>query len=109
MSNKNRERAAGAIASAVQAAFETMETRRLLSTVQVADGVLVIDADPHTASNIIVDLHGPHGRIRGSCAGVEATFSADEVKAVSITGSDGDDNVYIDPSLKLPTLIKTGA
>jgi hypothetical protein len=104
MSQKNRER----IKTAIQAAFETMETRRLLSTVQVADGVLIIDADPHTASNIIVDLHAPHGRIRGFCAGVEATFSADEVKAVRITGSDGDDSVFIDPSLKLPTLIKTG-
>jgi hypothetical protein len=105
MSQKNRER----INTAIQAAFETMETRRMLSTVQVADGVLIIDADPHTASNIIVDLHAPHGRIRGSCAGVEATFSADEVKAVRITGSDGDDNVLIDPALKLPTLIKAGA
>ena len=105
MSQKNRERIRGAI----QAAFETMETRRLLSTVQVTDGVLIIDADPHTASNIIVDLHAPAGRIRGYAAGVEATFAADEVRAVRITGSDGDDSVYIDQSLKLPTLIRTGA
>jgi len=104
MSNKNRER----IASAVQAAFETMEARQLLSSVQVTDGVLIIDADPHTASNIIVDLHAPQGRIRGYCAGVEATFAAADVKAVRVVGSDGDDTVYIDPGLKLPTLIQTG-
>jgi PKD repeat protein len=113
MSNKNRERAAGAsvnaIANAVQAAFEAMETRRLLSTVQVADGVLVIDADPHTASNIIVDLHAPEGRIRGYCAGVEATFAAADVKSIRITGSDGDDTVIIDKRLTIPTLIRTGA
>lgn len=105
MSDKNRER----IASAVQAAFETMETRRLLSTVVVTDGVLVIDADPRTASNIIVDLHAPGGRIRGYCAGVEATFAASEVRAVRITGSDADDSVFIDKAIKLPTLIRTGA
>lgn len=105
MSDKNRER----IASAVQAAFETMETRRLLSTVVVTDGVLVIDADPRTASNIIVDLNAPDRRIRGYCQGVEATFAASEVKAVRITGSDADDSVYIDQAIKLPTLIRTGA
>src|SRR4051812_14604829 len=113
MSNKNRERAAGAgaqaIAIAVQAAFETMETRRLLSTVQVADGVLVIDADPHTASNIIVDLHAPEGRIRGYCAGVEVTFAAADVRSIRVTGSDLNDTVIIDRRLTLPTLIRTGA
>src|SRR5204863_71800 len=109
MSNNNRDRIAGALATAVQAAFETMEARRLLSTVAVADGVLVIDADPHTASNIIVDLHAPKGRIRGYCDGVQTTFAAADVKAIRVTGSDGDDKVYIDPALTLPTLIRTGA
>ena len=109
MSNNNRERTAGKIANAVQAAFEAMETRRLMSSVQVVDGVLVIDADPHTASNIIVDLHGPHGQIRGYCESVEAHFAAEGVRAIRITGSDGDDVITIAHSVKLPSLIRAGA
>src|SRR5688500_5976616 len=105
MSQKNRER----IASRVQAAFETMETRRLMSTVQVVDGVLIIDADPHTASNIIVDFNGANGRVRGYVTGAEATYAASEITAIQITGSDGDDNIYIDPALSRPTLIRAGA
>jgi PKD repeat protein len=105
MSHKNRERIRGAI----QAAFEAMETRRLMSAVQVTDGVLIVDADPHTASNIIVDLHAPSGRITGYANGVKATFSADEVRAILVNGGEGDDSIFIDPALNLPTLIKGGA
>ena len=105
MSQKNRDR----IASAVRAAFETMETRQLLSSVQLTDGVLIIDADPHTASNIIVDLHASQGRIRGYVGGVQESFPAEQVSSVRVTGSDGDDTVFIDPALDLPTVIRTGA
>src|SRR5687768_14990046 len=65
------------------ASFETMESRRLMSAgVSLSDGVLTIEAEPSTATQMGVDFSPEHGQLRTWFNGQTQQFPFSSVKSV---------------------------
>lgn len=94
------------IASAV---FETLEGRRLMSAaINFHSGLLVVEADPNTASRIQVRLLN-ESVVRASVNAEARSYPVNQVRAIQIIGSEKDDFISIDPLLGLPASIDGGA
>jgi hypothetical protein len=70
------------------------------------DGVLTLALD--SPGRIIVERVG-EDRIFAFAGGKQQYLHLDELKAIKVVGSAGNDNVFINPTLKTPTEMHLGA
>jgi hypothetical protein len=94
-----------AIAKAV---LETLEGRQYMSaaTIGLNSGVLSLKADPNTASTLKVVLSADKSSVTATAGNQTQTFKFSQLKSLVLTGSTGDDYMYVDPGLNLPAEIK---
>jgi hypothetical protein len=94
-----------AIAKAV---LETLEGRQYMSaaTIGLNNGVLSMQADPNTASTLKVVLSADKSSVTATTGDQNQTFKFSQLKSLVLTGSTGDDYIYVDPGLNLPAQIK---
>lgn len=100
--------AAAAATPRHHAAMEPLEGRALLSAVLFSDGVLTLAGDDTRANIIRVDYHGGKN-VTAIANGVYRSVPRSQVGSIRITGGSGIDRIRISKSLRVPTLIQTGA
>ena len=92
------------------AAYETLEGRQLMSaSVHVASGILMVDADPNTASRMIVRLTHEGQEVTAYLNGQGQNFDLKDLKGIQMTGSDQADYMRVDHRITLPTTLNGGA
>lgn len=108
---KARRQAAAVAGEAVRsAAFEALEGRECLSaSMTVADGILTMAADLHTASRMVVHLSHQGQQVTASINGHDRQFDLKDLKGIKMTGSDKDDLLRVDHRITLPTTLTGGA
>ena len=73
-------------------------------SVALNNGVLDVTGDPTVGSNIQVNLTADGTGITGNAgSGPIKTYSLSSVTGVSITGGSGNDIIYVDTGVTLPT------
>ena len=88
--------------------LETLELRRLLSSITLTNGILTITGDPINGSSLTVAPPAQTSTpIAGS--GVTDNVPAANVKQINIIGGAGPDYIYVDSSITIPTSILGGA
>ena len=96
--------------SIAQAVFETLEARVCLSaTINLQDGVLLMQAETNTASRMQVAFLPDHTYVRAYTTGQTRTYRRDQIHQLVIVGSSQDDMIWVDPRLGLPASIVGGA
>ena len=96
--------------SITQAVFETLEGRTFLSaSITLESGLLVLKADPNTASIMQVQYAGNHNYVSAFATNMLRIFPRDEVQAIVMVGSNENDSIYVDSQLGLPASIEGGA
>src|SRR5690554_1277941 len=90
-----------------QAVVETLEERRLMSSVTFADGVLTLTGDPQSANNLSVTLNGPGNRIFGQVGYSARSVLLSRVREIRVIGGEGNDTVIVDSRLLKGTFIDT--
>src|SRR2546423_1283529 len=91
-----------------RAVFESLEDRRLLSSVSFSNGVLPLTGDENAANKLTV-FANEHGRVWGLANNNGTSVSVKSVKSIHIIGGSGADLIEIDPRLHKPTTIDAGA
>jgi PKD repeat protein len=82
-----------------RAIFETLEDRRLLSSVTFADGVLTIAGDLLAPNTLAINVTHNGTRVWGIANGVGHSVSIHDVTMIQVVGGHGDDVITIDPKV----------
>jgi PKD repeat protein len=90
-----------------QAVLETLEERRLMSSVTFADGVLTLTGDAHSDNKLSVTLNGPGNRVFGQVGHSARSVLLSRVREIRVIGGEGNDTVTIDPRLLKGAFIDT--
>jgi flagellar motor switch/type III secretory pathway protein FliN len=92
-----------------KAVVETLEDRRLLSTVSFHQGVLTVSGYSGAPNELSIHL-SQDGRSLWGVANAETgdAVSVEEVKQIRIYGGELDDQVKVDPRINIPVYIQTG-
>jgi hypothetical protein len=92
------------------AACEALEGREYLSaSISLTDGVLVLDADPSTASRMFVTLGHDGTTIDARINHQHEHFALADVHGISVTGSDKDDLLWVSDRIHLDATLSGGA
>src|SRR4051794_35939338 len=93
-----RARSAGRLRSAAakstlaaRSVFETMESRRLMSAITLADGVLTLRGDADAPAVMSIDYNAQAGQWRASLNGTEQQYAAGEVTSIRMIGGNQND------------------
>jgi hypothetical protein len=102
MSKGNREKIG-------QAILETLEQRRMLSTVTFHQGVLTVSGYADAPNELSVHLSRDGSELWGVANALKGeAISIDEVKQIRIYGGEDRDNVKVDSRITIPVYIQTG-
>ncbi len=102
MSHLNRDRIRKAV-------FETLEDRRLLSTVTLINGTLTVRPDGAQPVKLFVEYDAARDQIRAATdARRTQVFDRADVRAIDVVGTDGNDTVYINGDVKVSATIVGG-
>ncbi len=88
-----------------KAVTEALEDRALYSSVSLQDGVLSLALD--APGRVIVDYVGP-GKLWAYAGDKQMRVNSADVKSIKVTGSAGNDNIFINPYLTVPTDMDLG-
>lgn len=106
MSHTNKERSASQIAKAV---FETLEGRQLMSSVTLSDNMLTVQATGDNPMKVWVSADRRTNQVIVWADGKKQSFDATAFSSLRIIGGAKNDSVYIEPEIKIPAHITTGA
>src|SRR4051812_29977691 len=90
-----------------KAVLETLEQRRMMTTVTVADGTLVVQGSSTDPNNIHINSDGTSAWVVANGETGEK-IAISSVRRVRVIGGEKDDSVAIDPSLNIPVYVQTG-
>jgi PKD domain/RTX calcium-binding nonapeptide repeat (4 copies) len=104
------KRSSKAVDRCVRPVLETLELRRLLSSVTFNNGILTITGDPINGSSLTAAPDST-GKLIHASAGDGQTLNEPiaSVKQINIIGGAGPDYIYVDSSITIPTSILGGA
>ncbi len=104
------KRLSKAVARCVRPVLETLELRRLLSSVTFNNGILTVSGDPINGSSLTAAPDST-GKLVHASAGDGQTLNEPiaSVKQINIIGGAGPDYIYVDSSITIPTSIIGGA
>jgi hypothetical protein len=106
----SRKPAGDKISRCVQPVVESLELRRLLSSVTFANGILTITGDPINGSSLTAEPDSTGQYIHASAGeGQTDNVLISQVKQIDIIGGAGPDYIYVDASFTIPTSILGGA
>lgn len=88
--------------------FETLEDRRLLSSVWLSNGVLTLAGDPDRANDLVVQPSGTKN-LYVYANGVNKTVPLSSVKLVKFVGGPKADGIFLASTLTLNAEVKAGA
>ncbi|HEX4792610.1 MAG TPA: PKD domain-containing protein, partial [Humisphaera sp.] len=107
---RNKKPRASNANALANAALEALEGRELMSaTIGVANGILTLQADPQTASRMIVRLSHEGQQVTATINGQDQSFDLKNLKGVQMTGSSKADVMRVDQRITLPTTLNGGA
>src|SRR3954468_19549993 len=90
-----------------KAILETLETRQMMSSVTLADGVMVIQGNSNSANQI--GIHTENNRVWAVTAnGSSKRFDVATVRQIRIIGGEKSDSVDVDAGVKIPVYVQTG-
>src|SRR5437867_8508005 len=95
-------------AAATPGALESLEVRRMLSSVTLSNGVLSVVGNL-SESNELVDQPRDSSNLYAYANGVNRTVPRSSVRSVRFMGGSGADDVFLASSLSIPADVKTGA
>jgi PKD repeat protein len=95
-------------APAGAAVLETLEDRRLLSSVTLTGGVLKVVGDPNSANDLVVQP-AASGKIYVYANNVNKTFRISDVDVVQFTGGSKGDGIFLASKLNLDAVVNAGA
>jgi hypothetical protein len=84
--------------------FETLEGRRLLSSVSLSSGVLKITGNSSSANNLGVSVSGSN--LVASHNGATQSYSASSVSRIEIIGGSSADNIWIKPEVTVSSVLR---
>jgi PKD repeat protein len=87
--------------------FETLEDRRLLSSVSLSNGVLQLTGDSGSANDLVVQRSGSTN-LYAYANNVNKKVALSSVKSVKFTGGSKADNIFLASDLKLNAEVKAG-
>jgi hypothetical protein len=90
-----------------RAAIESLEERRMLSSYGLSSGVLTVTGDANAANRLSVDLLSSSAQLMVTCNGGGMYAPVSSVKRIVITGGNGDDTVWVNPSINIPCVVQT--
>ena len=103
----SRRGAAGA--AVAKAVLETLEDRRLMSTVSLTGGVLSVQADGDEPLKVWVNYHKPSDTIQVYANGqAKKSYRPSAVSSLRIVGGEGEDSIFIEKEVTAPTDVRTG-
>jgi hypothetical protein len=88
---------------------ESLESRQLLSTVGVNDGVLTITGDADTANRVTVKATARGRLISATVNGKRRAFSRVGLAGINVTGGNARDIVTIAANVRIPAVVNGGA
>lgn len=91
-----------------RAVFEALESRQMLSTVTLADGVLTLAGDATRGTDLTVQLNTAGTQVIAQAGDVQKSYALNQVKRITAFGGAGDDTIIIDQKITLPTWISAG-
>ncbi len=89
-----------------RAVLETLETRQLLSSVTLNDGVLTILGDTHASNSIWINKPMNQQLLWATVNGKGTAFDASEIKSIKVIGGEKDDFIHINPMTTIPAHIE---
>ena len=87
--------------------FETLEDRRLLSSVSLSNGVLQLTGDSGSGNDLVVQRSGSSS-LYAYANNVNKKVALSSVKSVKFTGGSKADNIFLASDLKLNAEVKAG-
>src|SRR4051812_14056865 len=91
------------------ACFEALEDRRLMSSVQLVDGMLIIQGNVRGANRLSVTPDAGGQTLFAHAGKAKAHYQLKDVKSIRIFGGVNKDVVEIDSAIKVNSYIKTNA
>src|SRR5271155_4441669 len=99
-----------ALTRCVRPVLESLEFRRLLSSITFTNGILPSTGDPINGSSLTAEPDSTGKYIHASAGdGVTDNVLISQVKQIDIIGGAGPDYIYVDSSFTIPTSILGGA
>jgi Ca2+-binding RTX toxin-like protein len=96
------------LAYATHAVLESLEGRRLLSSVSLSGGVLKLVGDANSHNDLVVQP-AASGKIFVYANNVSKTFRTADVKSVQFTGGSKADGIFLASKLELDAVVNAGA
>lgn len=90
-------------------AYDRLEDRKLLASVDLSGGVLTLVSDVNKSANISVDVDSSGNNIKVACSGILKNFAKSSVNKIVITAGEMNDSIWINPKLTIATSINAGA
>src|SRR5678815_2284271 len=88
--------------------FETLEDRRLLSSISLSNGVLTLTGDSGSSNELVVQRSGSTN-LYAYANNVNKKIALSSVKSVKFTGGSKADDIFLASDLKLNAEVKAGA
>src|SRR5438045_1209402 len=91
------------------AAMETLEARTLMSAVSFQGGVLSLTGDANSPNKIVVSLRPRKGEVVARVNRTVQILALAGLTEIDVAGGGRNNTIKIDPRLKVPAIIHTGA
>lgn len=102
------ETAAPARPPAAGPALETLEDRRLLSSISLSNGVLTLTGDSNSENKLVIQPSGS-SKLYVYANNVNRTVALSAVRSVKFVGGSKDDDIFLASKLRLDAVVNAGA
>src|SRR5687768_4280239 len=90
------------------AKVESLEDRRLMSSVQLVDGMLILQGKHHGHNKLTVTPDDNGTTLFARANNAKGHYLIKDIKSIRIIGGEKSDKVNIDPSINKPSYIRVG-
>src|SRR5262249_31699535 len=107
--NATRKSNVGNVGNGASAAlFEALEDRRLMSSVQLVDGMLILQGNANGTNRITVSPDSNGTTLYARANDAKGHYLLRDVKSIRVVGGEKADTVTIDKALKKSSFVRVG-